>query len=111
MGPVLEQAAAGCEIRRTRDAALEHARGGLRALYRTLELPGRNELKDAHAALDAAALAAYRFDPAADLLAQLLALNLSVAARLDAGDPATPPGIPPDYPNPQALVSGDCIGV
>jgi len=102
-------AAAGREIRRIRDAALAHTRGGLRALYRTLELPGRNELKDAHAALDAAALAAYGFDPAADLLAQLLALNLSVAATLDAGEPATAPGIPPTYPNPQALVSGDCI--
>ena len=58
---------------------------------------------------EAGALSAYRFDPAADLLAQLLALNLSVAARLDAGQPATPPGIPPDYPEPQRLVSGDCI--
>jgi len=29
-------------------------RCGLRALYRTLELPGKSPLKDAHAALDAA---------------------------------------------------------
>jgi len=34
----------------------------MRALYRTLELPGRHPLKDAHAALDAAVLAAYGFD-------------------------------------------------
>ena len=102
-------AAAGREIRRIRTAALHHARGGLRALYRTLELPGRNELQTAHAALDAATLAAYHFDPHADLLAQLLKLNLNVAIQLDAGQPATPPGVPPDYPDPQRLVSGDCI--
>ena len=36
-------------------------KGGLRALYRTLELPGVNPLKAAHAALDAAVLAAYVF--------------------------------------------------
>ena len=56
-------------------------KGGLRALYRTLELPGANPLKDAHAALDAAVLAAYGFSAKKDLLAQLLALNLDVAAR------------------------------
>jgi len=54
--------------------------GGLRAVYRTLELPGRHPLKDAHSALDAAVLAAYGFDAKKDLLAQLLELNLSVAA-------------------------------
>ncbi len=36
-------------------------KGGLRALYRTLEVPGANPLKDAHTALDAAVLAAYNF--------------------------------------------------
>ena len=84
-------------------------KGGLRALYRTLELPGANPLKDAHAALDAAVLAAYGFDPKQDLLAQLLALNLAVAARIDAGQPVTAPGIPPGYPNPAALITTDCI--
>ena len=82
---------------------------GLRALYRTLELPGKNPLKTAHAALDAAVLDAYGFDPAADLLQQLLDLNLAVAARLDCGQPVTAPGVPPTYPDPQALVTADCI--
>jgi hypothetical protein len=34
--------------------ALTKIKGGLRGLYRTLELPGKNPLKDAHAELDAA---------------------------------------------------------
>ncbi len=54
-------AAAGREVRRVRDEAIKKVRGGLRAVYRTLELPGKNPLKDAHAALDAAVLDAYGF--------------------------------------------------
>ena len=102
-------AAAGREIRRIRAETLPKLTGGLRALYRTLELPGKNPLKDAHAALDAAVLDAYGFDPAADLLQQLLDLNLAVGARLDCGQPVTAPGVPPTYPDPQALVTDDCI--
>jgi hypothetical protein len=76
---------------------------------RTLELPGKNPLKDAHAALDAAVLDAYGFDPADDLLGQLLALNLQVAARIDRGETVTPPGVPPTYGDATALVTDDCI--
>lgn len=102
-------AAASREVRRIRAETLPHLRGGLRALYRTLELPGANPLKDAHAALDAAVLAAYGLSAKQDLLAQLLALNLEVAARIEKGEPVTAPGVPKTYPNPQSLVTGDCI--
>ncbi len=81
----------------------------LRDMYRTLEEPGDNPLRDLHAALDQAVLAAYGFDPDADLLEQLLALNFEVAAKIDAGEPVAAPGIPPDYPNPAELVSDGCI--
>jgi SAM-dependent methyltransferase len=74
-------AAAAVSVRKVRSAALQQIDGGLRALYRTLELPGKNPLKDAHAALDAAVLAAYGFDAKKDLLSQLLDLNRAVATR------------------------------
>jgi hypothetical protein len=102
-------AAAGREVRRIRAEALSKMKGGLRVLYRTLELPGANPLKDAHAALDAAVLAAYDFSPKADLLAQLLALNEQVASRIQEGEPVTGPGVPKNYPEPQKLVTSDCI--
>lgn len=102
-------ATAAREVRRIRAEALPKLKGGLRALYRTLELPGANPLKDAHAALDAAILAAYGFAPRQDLLAQLLALNLEVAARIERGETVTAPGVPPGYPDPQSLVTDDCI--
>jgi hypothetical protein len=102
-------AAAAREVRRVRAEALRNLKGGLRALYRTLELPGANPLKDAHAALDAAVLAAYGFSAKKDLLAQLLVLNQAVAAKIERGEPVTAPGVPPRYPAPQELVTQDCI--
>jgi hypothetical protein len=102
-------AEAGREVRRLRAEALQKVRGGLRALYRTMELPGKNPLKDAHAALDAAVLAAYGFSRKKDLLAQLLALNLDVAARTEAGQPVIAPGVPACYADPERLVTDDCI--
>ena len=125
-------AAAAREVRRVRAQALRNLKGGLCALYRTLEwtrsrplarpsrafcsakflspfpqtaqVPGANPLKDAHAALDAvrttvslhrsadaAVLAAYGFSAKKDLLAQLLALNLEVAADIEKGSPVIAP--------------------
>ena len=82
----------------------------LREMYRLKErLPGRYELRELHEALDDAVLAAYGFNPDSDILEQLLALNHEVAARIDAGEPVTAPGIPPDYPSPAELVSDGCI--
>ena len=102
-------AEAGRAVRRIRADALTKIKGGLRAVYRTLELPGKNPLEDAHAALDMAVLDAYGFKPKDDLLQQLLDLNLNVARRIDAGQPVTAPGVPPGYPNPAALVTDDCV--
>lgn len=44
-----------------------------------------------------------------DLLAQLLELNLAVAAREKAGEPVTAPGVPPSYGDSNKLVTEDCI--
>ena len=104
-----KEVAAGREMRRIRAEALPKLKGGLRALYRTLELPGANPLKDAHAALDAAVLAAYGFTAKADLLAQLLALNQTVGARIASAEPVTAPGIPAGFPKPGSLLTEDCI--
>jgi len=54
-------------------------------------------------------LAAYGFDAKKDPSAQLLALNLDVAKRIEANQPVTAPGVPKDYPNAKELVTDDCI--
>ena len=92
-----------------RDEALSKIKGGLRAVYRTLELPGNHPLRVAHEALDAAVLKAYGFSAKKDLLKQLLDLNHEVAASESRGEAVTAPGVPPSYPKPEKLVTEDCI--
>src|SRR3982751_408992 len=94
-------AVAAVEVRRVRAEALALTTGGLLAVYRTLELPGKHPLKDAHADRDAAVLAAYGFDAKKDFIAQLLELNLPVAAIEKQGKKATAPGVPANYPDPR----------
>jgi hypothetical protein len=53
--------------------------------YDSLRQPGRSRLRDLHDALDRAVLKVYGFDPDEDLLAQLLALSLSLAELEQAG--------------------------
>ena len=106
---VRQVAAAGRAVRALRAKTLPTITGGLRALYRTLELPGANPLKDAHAALDAAVLDAYGFSAKKDLLKQLLDLNLAVAKRIEKGEDVTAPGVPASYGDPADLITDDCI--
>ncbi len=105
-------AKAAREVRRLRDEILPTMEGGLRALYRSLELPGKHPLRDAHAALDAAVLAAYGFKTGPkhrDLLAQLLGLNLKVAKAITKGEPVTAPGVAGSFDDPAELITDDCI--
>jgi hypothetical protein len=81
----------------------------LRDLYRTLETPGANRLRDAQAALDSTVRAAYGMKEGEDTLAFLLRLNLELADKESKGAPITPPGLPPNVPKPVSLLSGDSI--
>jgi hypothetical protein len=81
----------------------------LRDLYRTLETPGANHLRDAQAALDSAVRAAYGMKAGEDTLAFLLRLNLELASNETSGKSLTPPGLPASAPNPADFVTADCI--
>jgi hypothetical protein len=102
-------ALAGREVRRIRATALENIKGGLRGLYRTLELPGTNELKAGHKALDSAVLEAYGFEHTKDLLEDLLNLNEQVGNRIEAGEPVTAPGVPAAHTSAATLISQDFL--
>ncbi len=110
---------AAVALRTLRRSLMAEHRLSYRALYRTLETPGKNPLRDAQDALDRAVRRAYAFPDGAtnadgaatapDPLADLLALNLALAAREAAGDPITPPGLPAWIPAPETYVTDDCI--
>jgi hypothetical protein len=91
-------AAAAREVRRVRAGALSKTKGGLRALYRTLELPGANPLKDAHAALDAAVLAAYGFNPKKICSPNSSPSTRKSPPRSKKGNPSPPPAPPKPIP-------------
>ena len=81
----------------------------LRDLYRTLETPGTNRLRDAHAPLDSPVRTAYGMSDSEDTVAFLLHLNLELADKEAKGQPITPPGLPSSTPNPGEFTTSDCI--
>lgn len=114
-GPTEDQvesvATAARNVRQARVDVLKKTKGGLRALYRTLEQPGKHPLKEAHAALDKAVLKAYGFSSNDELLAQLLDLNATVAERIQDEESVVAPGPPPQHSSPKDLISDDCVTV
>jgi hypothetical protein len=81
----------------------------LRDLYRTLEEPGDNPLRETQARLDAAVRAAYGMADDIDPLGFLLDLNLACAAKEKAGEKITPPGLPLAAQEHAAFRTDDCI--
>ena len=105
---VAKEAVALRQLRREVMAKMDWS---LRDLYRTLEEPGSNPLRDAQAKLDAAVRAAYAMPKDADILAFLLALNQTCASKEAAGKPITPPGLPLPVEEHAEFVTVDCIRV
>jgi hypothetical protein len=104
-------AAAAVTLRALRREIMGKLQYSLRDLYRTLEEPGANPLRAAHAKLDTAVRAAYAMPTAADPLAFLLALNLELAAKEKAREKITPPGLPLPGSEHAIFVSDDCVRV
>jgi hypothetical protein len=104
-------AAAAVSLRTLRREIMAANGWSLRDLYRTLETPGTNRLRDAQAALDSAVRAAYGMKEKEDILAFLLRLNLELADKETKGESITPPGLPAIVPSAQDLVSSDCVQI
>ena len=81
----------------------------LRDLYRTLEQPGDNPLRDAQARLDAAVRAASEMAADTDPLTFLLELNLACSAKEKAGEKIIPRGLPFLSKQHAEFVTKDCI--
>jgi hypothetical protein len=103
------EVAAAVALRGLRREIMVQLGYSLREIYRTLEEPGANPLREAHTRLDTAVRAAYAMPKAAAPLAFLLALNLNLAAKESADEKITPPGLPVSFPNPESPITGDCI--
>ncbi|MEO8614399.1 MAG: hypothetical protein ABI600_04605 [Luteolibacter sp.] len=73
--------------------------------------PNATPLRDAQAKLDTSVRAAYAMPKHADILAFLLALNQTCAAKEAAGEKITRPGLPLPVEEYGEFVTEDCISV
>ncbi len=108
---VAEVAAAAVALRELRREVMAKLGHSLRELYRTLEFPGANPLRDAHTRLDKAVRAAYGVPVDADPLTFLLNLNLELAAKEKDGKTLTPPGLPLLEGEQASFVTTDCVSI
>jgi hypothetical protein len=96
-------------LRALRRETMRKLNYSLRDLYRTLEQPGDNPLRDAQAHLDAVVRSAYGMPEDADPLSFLLDLNLACAAKEKAGEKIIPPGLPLRPEEHAEFITADCI--
>jgi hypothetical protein len=83
----------------------------LRDIYRILEEPGANPLKELHDELDNAVISSYNFSRRKNLLAQLLDLNLDIAIKILNNQKVHGPGLPTFVKNNNDFISDDCISI
>lgn len=102
-------AEAAISLRALRRFVMNDNNWSFRDLYRTLELPGSNPLKDAHEKLDQAVRSAYGMKRKEDPLSFLLALNGRLAERERVGEAITGPGLPPAIDEPGRFITTDCV--
>jgi len=102
-------AAAARKIRNVRARAITMAGGGLRDLYRTLELPGKHPLRAAHEELDNVVGEAYGIAHKEQELTFLIELNRLVAEAIESGDAVERPGLPSCITDQSLFVSDDCF--
>jgi hypothetical protein len=95
-------------LRALRARAVANAGGGLRDLYRNLDIPGKHPPRDAHLALDEAVRRVYGMTSRRDELAFLMNLNQATHEQEQAGATEEAPGLPSCVTDPSQFVSDDC---
>ena len=106
---VKKVAKAAVKLRVCRTKIMADNKWNLRELYRTLELPGDNPIKDAQQSLDAAVADAYKKPKKEDTLKFLLALGNDVSQKEAAGEPVVAPGLPPCVNDSSELITIDAV--
>jgi len=111
--PSLEQAKrvgdSAKELSLLRNKIMKETGQSLRDIYRALEIPGNNLLRNAHKILDVAVREAYGMKPDDDVLAFLFKLNKSLAVKESKGEIIVGPGLPPSVKDKSLFVSEDSV--
>lgn len=111
--PTLEQvqtvAWASAKLRRYRTEMMRRQNWNFRQLYETFDLPGRNDLRELHAELDNAVVAAYGMTLDEDPLAFLLELNAKLHILEEQNKFVQGPGLPKCVKNSANFITEDRI--
>ena len=99
---------AAVALRKLRRTVMERNHWCLRDLYRSLDQPGVNPLRDVHDHLDKAVREAYGMDSSEDILEFLLALNAECAESESKGKAIVSPGLPAVAVGRIELITKDC---
>ena len=108
LGEVKTVAEAAVILRGLRREIMTANGWSLRDLYRSLEIPGSNRLREAQNALDDAVRTAYGMKATEDVLAFLLGLNLELAENEARGGKIVPPGLPAAIAKKDTFITTDC---
>jgi len=100
---------AAVELRALRNELKAKHNCSFRDLYRTIELPGKHPMKDAHFELDRTVREAYGMSKKDDPLDFLLHLNQDLATAEAEGESIVGPGLPLWVKDTTPYVSEDCI--
>jgi len=106
---VINVSKAAFNLRKARNEVMQKNRWSFRHLYRILDKPGRNPIKDLQHQLDLAVFKAYSFDPQNDHLKQLLDLNQQVNQKEIKEEFVQKPGIPNNFENISLIITTDCV--
>lgn len=100
---------AGVALRKLRAELLVKHELTLRSLYKTLDKPGSNPMKEAQAKLDDAVRHAYGMAKTDDAVGYLLQLNLKLAALEKNGEMIVGPGLPATVTKADDFITTDCL--
>lgn len=106
---VRKVATASRELRDLRQSLIGEHGLSLRSLYRSLEQPGENPLRAAHAKLDDAVRAAYGMTRKNVILDFLFQLNQELAEMEKQGETIVGPGLPPCVKDSSEFITEDCF--
>ncbi len=97
------------ELRDIRWNFINKNRQTLRDIYKNLELPGKNILKDAHNRLNEAVAEAYGIKEGENLLEFLLNINKQISLLDPTDENVNGPGLPQFVKDKSKYISNDCI--
>lgn len=111
LGQITEISKIARNLRLERKNYMDKYNLSLRELYRIVEQPGKNPIKDLQQKLDNTVMKAYGINSESDILTTLLSLNHKIEKLESEGMEVLKPGLPSWIKNKNQFISQDCVEI